>query len=152
VRLLGQLLLAQGVEHVELLGQDVVLLVAARRQLDLRAARAGPGKGQEPLGLSYPLAPPAAGKPAGACRVVHCAVHHRPALLNNPAGLATGMLGFTLEARSQPGRRRAPSPPPPPGPAPPRSPTFMMICLLGTIMVTPLNRALRFSGSSWRPA
>jgi len=31
-------------------------------------------------------------------------------------------------------------------------PTLMMICLLGTIMVTPLNRAFRFSGSSWRPA
>ena len=30
--------------------------------------------------------------------------------------------------------------------------TFMMICLLGTIMVTPLKSALRFSGSSCLPA
>ena len=30
--------------------------------------------------------------------------------------------------------------------------TFMMICRLGTIMLTPRKSAFRFSGSSWRPA
>ena len=39
-----------------------------------------------------------------------------------------------------------------PMPTTANSHTFMMICRLGTIMVTPRNRALRFSGSSWRPA
>jgi hypothetical protein len=36
VGLLAQLLLAQAVQHKELLGQGVVLLVATRRQLDLQ--------------------------------------------------------------------------------------------------------------------
>ena len=35
VRLLGELLLAEAIQHEELLGQRVVLLVAARCQLDL---------------------------------------------------------------------------------------------------------------------
>lgn len=30
--------------------------------------------------------------------------------------------------------------------------TFIMICLLGTIMLTPLNKAFKFSGSSTLPA
>lgn len=34
--LLGELLLAEAIQHKELLGQRVVLLVATRRELDLR--------------------------------------------------------------------------------------------------------------------
>ncbi len=36
MRLLGQLLLTQAIQHMELLGQDLVLLIAACCQLDLQ--------------------------------------------------------------------------------------------------------------------
>lgn len=38
--LLGQLLLTKAVEHMELLGQDVILLVAARSKLHLQNSMA----------------------------------------------------------------------------------------------------------------
>jgi hypothetical protein len=41
VRLLGELLLAEAVQHEELFAQRVILLVAARRELDLSGFQEG---------------------------------------------------------------------------------------------------------------